>query len=197
MEVLDIINDSGILDYKDRLGINFDEYPNPIHMFLDTVPGTVGKHNAWKYDQHELLFWDSLKNKEKINRFFSDEKKYRSFFSLLWLYSETVATVTAMCADKRKVKKALRYGQIRKDINFSENNVINITHEQTIELYTVLSTRELAKTVIYFSDIKLIALSNWSCFSLIFLDGKNIESIKEIATVNGLFLRKTEDVITE
>lgn len=161
--------------------------------YIDRLPLTVKRENAYKFDQIDLLYQEVIAGKTPKKEFEQIEKKYTGFATKCWLYNKTFASYDVNGIDFKKCKKALtlsNYSRLVKRI--SNTGYDEIVDKKDLDLWIQMGVRDLSNAVIVFDEFRLMITACWSCYIAYMDDMENYSLVKDIAVSEGLFLRKVD-----
>lgn len=201
MNVQEIINDFGICYFEKDLNLDFNNINKCNLFFLDNLPEIVDYKNVSKYEQFEVLFPYKITCSKTYKEYCDFEIKFLKIFDKLWLYSKVDAGITDFYIKPNKISRYLPYSNRNVIVRFSRDDKPNILFDVEkkiqIESYAMLGLRGLAKTFLYFKNLHCLVLSNWSCFSVLFLKEDYYDFVNEIVKSEGMFLRKLKTLNNE
>lgn len=180
------INDDLILTLKSLQDNNFENF-----YFVDTVPFTVKKEAAYKYNQYEIdkSGYNIIKNKE----FMAIKKKYCEIIKKLWLNSELYiySNIEQILSNEIKLVNKCHKRVFKRTTRRKEyGNVQQINKIQEIEDYNYMGFANIMDMIFYFNDYNVFLIPLWQCYAILFMNKEYISDIERIINVEGLYLRK-------
>ena len=161
--------------------------------YIDKLPFTVGRENANKLYQMELLYEQVIQGNISKNDFLKLEKKYKDVINKLWLYNKTfiefvIPDVYVEKPDAAVEKKYKPFLSLLDDIE-KQGKLFEVNQKEELEFWVQLGIRGATCVAFYLEDYKAIIVPSWSCFIMYLHDIKYYQIIKDIVISEGLFLR--------
>ncbi len=159
--------------------------------FIDELPISIGEENGYKID----CIFRMRKHRSRADKkcFEIVENKYINLLTKLWMYNKVFVYAEKYSnEDLRRIPFKHR-GKYKKFQQMLErNDMLEIKCKEQLYYFVQLGTQGIAQASFYFEDYEMIIVPSWSCFIVYFNDLKNINLVKKLVEINGLFLREAD-----
>jgi len=167
--------------------------------YIDKLPLTVSKENYKKFDQVDIFFQEVLERKISKDEFLLIETKYRNFMTKLWLYNKLYVELDVETVNKNIISDVVDSQYEKYLSSLSDGNQelypMEILEKEILEFWVQIGVRDAAFPIFFFEDYQLLLIPTWSCFLAYQNDPSKQQIVKDIATSEGLFLRKAIEAV--